>query len=130
MAIVRKSDAVLIGRVKRFEPLMPRMRWFFPYVKLPEGESPRRYVKEFLKNIGIEARIGQFLCKEKSSENPKIEMMFYEMLYLAGIPKSYEKMDTYLWVKPTQVFKYFTTFLPKKISDYLYDIEKIGILPY
>ena len=124
VGILIRNGYILIGELKNRDMDIPRMTWFFPYKKIDEDESPRLKIKELVKEIGITSKISKYLFTVVPSENSNIEQIFYEVEYLKGIAKPNDKFLKFIWVKPTQVFKYFTNMIDMRVSDYLKILER------
>ncbi len=123
VGILIKNGSILIGELKRKEMKLPRMTWFFPYTKIDEDESPRLKVKQLFKSIGIEAKISRYLLTSTPSENPNLELLYYELKYVRGIQKPGLNFSKFIWIRPTQAFQYFTHMIDVRISDYLKMLE-------
>lgn len=127
VGILNKDGKVLIAKLRNKEPLIPRMSWTFPFVQLKEEESPRIAIKRFFENeLKIAIEVGKFLFKENPSENPKIEMYFYELKHKSGNVINSKNFSEFSWILPTQVIKYFTTSVSRELLDYLTFLEKKG----
>lgn len=124
--VLYRDGYVLIGRLRRKNPLIPRLQWTFPFKEVEEGESPRKEVKKLFKDFGIKVSISKFLVKFNPSENPNIEQYFYELKYVSGNPVYSKDYSNFCWVKPTQILKYFSTSISKDLIDYLRFLEKTG----
>ena len=124
VGILIRNGYVLIGELKNKDMNMPRMTWFFPYKEIREDESPRLKIKELMKEIGIVSKVSKYLFSVVPSENSNIEQIFYEIEYLRGMAKPNGKFLKFMWVKPTQVFKYFTNMIDIRVSDYLKILER------
>ena len=124
VGILIRNGYILIGELKNRNMDIPRMSWFFPYKEIKEDESPRLKIKELMKEIGISAKISKYLFTVVPSENTNVEQIFYEIEYLRGIVKPNNNFLKFIWVKPTQVFKYFTNMIDIKVSDYLKILER------
>ena len=124
VGIIIRNGYVLIGELKKRDMKIPRMTWFFPYKEINEEESPRLEIKELMREIGIVSKISKYLFTIVPSENSNLEQIFYELEYVRGITKPNERFLKLIWVKPTQVFKYFTSMIDIRVSDYLKILEK------
>ncbi len=125
--VLYRDGYVLIGQLRRANPLIPRIIWTFPFEEMVDGESPRKIIKNlFEKELGIKVNVGKLLVKYNPSENPSVEQYFYELKYASGNPISSKKYAHLMWIKPTQVLKYFSTSMSKDLMDYLRFLEKSG----
>ncbi len=126
VGIVIKNGYVLIGELANVETKIRSMKWFFPYIKISEEDSPRLAVKKLMHDIGLKVKISKYLLTSIPSENNRVEQIYYELNYIGGIPRTNAQFKKFLWVKPTQVFQYFTNMIDIRISDYLKILEKEG----
>ncbi len=127
VGILQKDGYILIGKLRKENPLIPRMEWTFPFKKIQEGESPRKTINKFFnEELKLNADVKKFLIKYTPSENAKIEQYFYELKCNFGNPVSSKDFSKFMWIKPTQILKYFETSISKEIMDYLQFLEKKG----
>lgn len=127
VGILQKDGYVLIGKLKKENPLIPRMNWTFPFKKVQDGESPRKTIKKlFSEEMGLNVDVKRHLIKYNPSENPKVEKLYYELRCNYGSPISSKEFSKFIWVKPRQVLRYFETSISKEIIDYLDFMEKKG----
>jgi hypothetical protein len=125
--ILYRDGYVLIGKLRKKNPLITRLQWTFPFRQLEEDESPRKAIKFFFKSeFGIEVVVSKFLLKYNPSEKPNLEQYFYGLKYSSGNAITSKNYSQFLWIKPTQVLKYFSTSISKELMDYLRFLEKTG----
>lgn len=125
--ILYRNGNVLIAKLRKTNPLIPRTGWTFPFVELKEGESPRLALKRlFQEDLGMLIGIGNFLIKYNPSENPDVEQLFYELKHVSGNVLSAKDYSNFSWVRPTQILKFFSTSISKELMDYLRLLEKEG----
>ena len=127
IGIVQRDGYVLIGKLRKENPMIPRMKWTFPLIKIKDDESPRTAIKTlFNEHLGLKVSIEKFLLKYVPSENTKVEQYYYELKRTAGNVISSKDYAEFCWIKPTQVLKFFTTAISKELMDYLRTLEKTG----
>jgi hypothetical protein len=127
MGILHRDGRVLVGRLRKKNDLVRRLDWTFPFTTIQEDESPRLSIKRLFKNeLGVDVVVGKHLFNFVPSENPKVEMLFYEVLHKGGFAIASRDYAEFGWVKPTQVIKFFTTSLSSEMMDYLRGLEKDG----
>lgn len=127
MGIVQRDGYILIGKLRKENPLIPRLKWTFPIVEINEGESPRTALKNlFNNNLGLKVSIEKFLLKYVPSENTRVEQYYYELKGASGNIISSKDYSEFCWIKPTQVLKFFKTSISKELMDYLRTLEKTG----
>jgi hypothetical protein len=127
VGILNKDGRVLIAKIRGKELLIPRMQWTFPYIMLKDEESPRVAIKKLFEGeFKINVDVGKFMFKESPSENPKIEMYFYELKHKLGNVINSKNFSEFSWIMPTQIIKYFTNSVSRELLDYLTFLEKKG----
>jgi hypothetical protein len=126
VCIIEKNGYILLSRLKGKEALIPRLDWFFPYIKLNEDESPRIAVKRLANELKIRVEAGKFLIKYVPSENPKVEQYFYTAKMISGVAQYSERFSQNMWIKPSQLMKYISSGVSSDIIDYLNSLEKTG----
>lgn len=126
MCIVEKDGDILLTKLRGRNALIPRMEWTFPFVVLKEEESPRLAVQRIFNNIKLNVKVGKFLVKYVPSENPKVEEYFYDAKCERGFPIASEEFSQFIWIRPTQIAKYFSTSISSDVMDYLRSLEETG----
>lgn len=96
--LVRSQGKILLGR--RPEGSLAGV-WEFPGGKIEPGETPEEALaRELSEELGIEAKIGSLrFATAHSYGETSILLLFYEVLYWKGEPKSVHHTDL-KWVKP------------------------------
>lgn len=100
-AIIRKGNQVLLGQ--RPEGNLAG-QWEFPGGKIEIGESPEKALKrELHEELGIEAEIGSLrLAHTHNYGDRGIVMMFYDVLFWKGEPKSVHHIEL-VWANPEDI---------------------------
>lgn len=127
-AIVYRDGKVLISKLRGMNQLIPRMEWCFPYSEMTEVESPRFAIRKMVKDsLGLEAGSTKFIAKVIPSECSKIEKYVYLIEPTSGILSSSKNFCEHMWVRPTQILRFFTTSINKEVMDLLRKIEEQGM---
>ena len=124
--IAVRDGNILLARMRNKNPFITRLEWTFPFIPLQEGESPRIAVHRLFDSIKLDVNVGKFLVKFVPSENPKIEQMFYDVDCKRGFPQPSEDFSQFVWIRPRQILKYYTTSISSDIMDYLRSLEETG----
>jgi 8-oxo-dGTP diphosphatase len=87
-ALMKKNGKVLLGQRPEGNTLPGQ--WEFPGGKLELGESPKQALqRELSEELGIKAEIGDLKIANSHKFGDKgILLLFYEVLYWTGEPKS------------------------------------------
>jgi hypothetical protein len=124
--IAVRDGSILLAKLRNKNPLIVRLQWTFPFVPLQEGESPRIAVQRLFESIKLNVNVGKFLVKFVPSENPKIEQMFYDVNCKRGFPQPSDQFSQFVWIRPMQILKYYTTSISSDVMDYLRSLDKTG----
>jgi 8-oxo-dGTP diphosphatase len=121
-ALIRKGDKVLVGQRPVGHSLAGH--WEFPGGKIEKNESPEEALaRELREELGIEADIGTLkLASSHTYGETGIVIMFYEVLFWKGEPKTVHHMEL-RWIEPEELKTLNIPDANRKILDRL-----VGIL--
>lgn len=104
-AVIEKDGKVLIARRKKLDRMGGK--WEFPGGKIHIGETPEECLKRELKEeLGIEARIGEFICSARFSYlHVPFELLVYRARHISGEFKTIGH-DEIMWVLPSELDKH------------------------
>jgi ADP-ribose pyrophosphatase YjhB (NUDIX family) len=127
-SITRK---ILIGR-RVNDPYMEKLTWSFPGGRAGYDRDLEESLKEQIrKKTGINVVVKDVVFAKTYPEDRKILSIYYlcEPVEAASTvlndskTKAGEGFAELKWVKPTEVTKYFTTSLHRRLFDYLKSLE-------
>ncbi|GEM_PF-6056419 len=119
--ILNNNGMVLIVRYKN--PIREEYQWFFPMVKLDEGVSPKKEIKEYFKEkFNLDVDITGDVIKFEPSYDPETIIYIYPLKISGGFLKSSGDFEIVKWINPKEVPKYFSARLTYNISKFL-DLE-------
>lgn len=121
--LIRKGGKVLVGQRPVGHSLAGQ--WEFPGGKIEKGETPEiALARELQEELAIEADIGTLkLASTHSYGDTGIIILFYEVLFWKGEPKTVHHMDL-KWVEPSELHKLQIPDANKKILPRLIDSLK------
>jgi ADP-ribose pyrophosphatase YjhB (NUDIX family) len=125
------TKKILIGRRVK-DPYMEKLTWGFPGGRAGyEADLEESLKEQVRKKTGIEVIVKQVVFAKTYPEDRRILSIYYlcEPVEAAGIvlsdskAKAGEGFVELKWVRPTEVTKYFTTSLHRRLFDYLKTLE-------
>lgn len=100
--LIRKGSKVLVGQRPVGHSLAGQ--WEFPGGKIEKNETPEQALaRELNEELGIEADVGTLkLASTHSYGDTGIIILFYEVLFWKGEPKTVHHMDL-KWIEPSEL---------------------------
>jgi 8-oxo-dGTP diphosphatase len=119
--LIRKNGKILVGQRPVGHSLAGQ--WEFPGGKIERDESPEQALaRELQEELAIEADIGMLkLASTHSYSDTGIVILFYEVLFWKGEPKTVHHMEL-RWVEPYELKNLRIPDANKKILDRIIDI--------
>ncbi|MFA7243958.1 MAG: NUDIX domain-containing protein [Patescibacteria group bacterium] len=121
LAIVydEKQKKILIGK-RENDPNIPKLSWCFPGGR-PGYEEDLEFslIKEVKKKTGIEVRVKEVVFAKTYPEKQEFLSIYYLCEPYEGMEQAGESFKELMWIKPTEVTKYFTTSIHPKVLEYL-----------
>lgn len=130
--IVNKEGEVLIGARKMKDQWVENLTWVFPggeVESLDFSDDLKKRVKEETGlNIEIDSLIASRVHPDSGNRNIQINALYY---YCSLTEKTKLKpggsLKSLKWVKPVDVFKYFTTSTCDEVSKFLFTLQESSI---
>jgi ADP-ribose pyrophosphatase YjhB (NUDIX family) len=128
LAVIIHKDKVLIVQRTEKDKLVNNLEWAFPGGRLFTFDARSELQGSLKRSIGIEATV-KFPISARVVPESAHKVRHVVALYFATeitnpvIKLEDTKYKAYRWVKPTDVFKYFTTSTSDEISNYLSRLE-------
>ena len=118
-AIIEQEGRVLIA--KRRPGKHMGSRWEFPGGKIEPGESPEESLaRELLEELGVQARIGEFLCScSYEGDGVSLELLVYRARIISGMPRLLEHQEIH-WVRPEDLLSYDLADSDRKVVENLF----------
>ncbi len=127
--IVNEKSEVLIGARKNKDQYVKNLSWVFPGGKLESldfAEEVKNKIKEETKlDVEIKTLVSSRIHPDAGLGNIQIiALYFYCTVSGNNQPKPGGDLKKLLWVKPTDVFKYFTTSTSDEVTKFLVTLEE------
>jgi ADP-ribose pyrophosphatase YjhB (NUDIX family) len=117
------TKKILIGR-RENDPYVEKLTWSFPGGRAGYEEDLEESVKEqVMKKTGLEVIVKGVIFAKTYPEDRKVLSIYYLCEPVGGKEQAGEKFAELKWVKPTEVTKYFTTSLHRRLFEYLKALE-------
>jgi ADP-ribose pyrophosphatase YjhB (NUDIX family) len=127
--IVNEKGEVLIGARTKKDLIVKNLSWVFPGGKMESldfsAETKKGIKKETNLDVEIKTLITSRIHPDVSLGNTQvIALYFYCQVISKGNFKAGGDLKKLLWVKPTDVFKYFTTSTSDEVTKFLVTLEE------
>ena len=127
--VVNKEGKVLIGARKAKDKWVENLTWVFPGGNLETLDFAQDVANEVKQECGIDVKINSLVASrihpDSGFKNLQISALYF---YCSPIGDKKLKpggdLKELRWVKPTEVFKYFTTSTCDDVTKFLTTIEK------
>ncbi|MGC9310143.1 MAG: NUDIX hydrolase [Candidatus Aenigmatarchaeota archaeon] len=118
-----KARKIIIGR-RVNDPYIKELSWSFPGGRPAYEENIEEYLRfEVRKKTGLEVEVVKTVFAKTYPEKREFLSIYYLCNVRGGKEKAGEKFAEIIWVKPSDVMKYFTTSLHPKLLDYLRSLD-------
>lgn len=129
LAIIIANGKVLIGARKHKDPWVENLTWVFPGGRFESLNFEKGVKKQVKKEAGIDVTVKN-LVAARITPDSGFKSVQIVALYFHCEPVKIQKtkpggdLKKLKWVKPTDVFKYFTTSTCDEVTKFLAAIEK------
>lgn len=127
--IVNKDAKVLIGARKKKDPFVENLTWVFPGGNMDSLEFVDELKKEIKQETNLEVKVNNLIHSrihpDSGFKNVQIVALYFhcETIGISKV-KSGGDLAKLKWVRPSEVFKYFTTSTSDEVTKFLYTLEK------
>jgi 8-oxo-dGTP pyrophosphatase MutT (NUDIX family)/predicted DNA-binding protein len=127
--IVNKDNNVLIGARKAKDKWVDNLTWVFPGGNLDSLDFSKDVQNEVKQETGLEVKVNSLVASRLHPDSG-FKSLQINALYFYCSPISDKKLrpggdlKSLKWVKPTDVFKYFTTSTCDEVTKFLTTIQK------
>lgn len=127
--IVNKDNKVLIGARKAKDKWVENLTWVFPGGNLESLEFDKELKKEVYQETGLRVNVNSLIASrihpDSGFKNVQIVALFFYCTPTGTFKlKAGGDLAKLKWVKPTDVFKDFTTSTSDEVTKFLLTIEK------
>jgi ADP-ribose pyrophosphatase YjhB (NUDIX family) len=127
--IVNNKREVLVGQRKKKDKHVENLTWVFPGGKLESLDFEQNLIKEIKDETNLNVNVNTLVTCRKHPDsgfyNVQIIALYF---YCTSKDQQKEKpggdLSKLKWVKPTKVFKYFTTSTCDEVTKFLTTIQK------
>ncbi len=118
-----ETRQILIGK-RENDTHIKELSWTFPGGRPAYEEDLEFYLKHEIKiKTGLDVEVKKIIFAKTYPEKREFISIYYYCEVVGGEERAGEKFVELMWVKPTEVQKYFTTSLHSKLLEYLKSIE-------
>lgn len=127
--IVNQDNKVLIGARKRKDPFVENLTWVFPGGIMDSLDFDKEVQKEVKQETGLVVNVHSLITARLHPDSGYKPVQIVA-LYFHCAPVGNQKAKAggeiarVKWVRPTEVFKYFTTSTCDAVTQFLTTIEK------
>ena len=129
LALIVKNNKILIGARKSKDPWVKDLTWVFPGGKIESLDFEKEIKREARKETGLEVAVKNLIAA-RILPDAKLKPIQIVLLYFhcqsisKKSPQPGGDLVKLKWVKPTEVFKYFTTSTCDEVTKFLATIEE------
>ncbi len=129
LGIVTKNSKVLIGGRKEKDKWVENLTWVFPGGKMDSLDFEKEIKDEVKEETGLKVKVDN-LITARIHPDSGFKAVQIVALYFSCSPISEQKvkpggdLSELKWVKPTEVFKHFTTSTCDEVTKFLITLEK------
>jgi len=130
--ITNSQGKVLIGARKNKDPWVKNLTWVFPGGKIESLDFEKEVAREVKEETGLTVVARNLIAARVHPDSGfkpvQIVALYFHCESLSRKrPKPSGDLAKLKWVKPTEVFKYFTTSTCDEVTKFLVTIEKAKI---
>ena len=129
LAIIENKRKVLIGRRKEKDKWVRNLSWVFPGGRFSSFELESDLVKTVKKETGLDIKVNSLVSSRLHPDSGFNEVQIVALYFHCSVvgsikPKARGDLKDVIWVKPTDVYKHFTTSSNDDVAKFLMTIEK------
>ncbi len=114
-----KTKKILIGR-REDDPFIKELEWCFPGGRPAYKDDLEHYLKHEIRiKTGLDVEVERLVFARTIPENREFLLLYYLCKQVSGEENAGEKFVEIKWIKPTEVKKYFTTSIDRRLMDFL-----------
>ena len=128
--IINKRGQILIGARRAKDKWVENLTWVFPGGKLNsldfENELKSRVREEVGGDVKVKTLVSARIHPDAGFKDVQIVALYFfcEPLFTHSSPKADRDLSELKWVRPGEVYKYFTTSTNDDVTRFLMSIEK------
>jgi len=129
LGLVVRNGKILIGRRIEKDKWVENLTWVFPGGRMDSLNFEKEIKKEVKRKTGLEVKVNSLVAArvhpDAGFKTAQVVALYFQCTPLSDNKvKPGEKMSELKWVKPTDVFKHFTTSTCDEVTKFLIVLEK------
>jgi ADP-ribose pyrophosphatase YjhB (NUDIX family) len=128
--IVNNQGKVLIGARKQRDPWVENLSWVFPGGQIESLDFEKELKKDVKKETGLKIKVNSLVASRIHPDSGFKPVQIVALYFYCEPVSNSQKvipggdLSKLLWVKPTKVFKYFTTSVCDDVTKFLTAFER------
>lgn len=127
VGILEKNGKVLIGRRKDKDPYVSELTWVFPGGRLTSLDFEKDVAREVRIETGLRVKVKSLVSArvhpDSGHKSVQVVLLYFHCVPVAGELRLSKELVELKWVKPMQVFRYFTTSVSDEVTRFLSVLE-------
>ncbi|MDD5710737.1 MAG: NUDIX domain-containing protein [Candidatus Colwellbacteria bacterium] len=129
LGLIVKDGKILIGHRTEKDKWVENLTWVFPGGRMNSLNFGEEIKKEIRKKTGLKVKVNSLVAArvhpDAGFKTAQVVALYFHCTPLSDKEaKPGEKMSELKWVKPTDVFKHFTTSTCDEVTEFLTTLEK------
>jgi ADP-ribose pyrophosphatase YjhB (NUDIX family)/Arc/MetJ-type ribon-helix-helix transcriptional regulator len=126
--IANSNGKVLIGLRNTKDKWVENLTWVFPGGKMESLDFEKNVKKKIKEETGLEVKVNSLVASrihpDAGFKEIQIVIFYFYCTAISGQAKPGGDLVKIKWVRPTSVFKYFTSSTSDDVTKFLYTLEK------
>ncbi|MCU0652809.1 MAG: NUDIX domain-containing protein [Candidatus Pacebacteria bacterium] len=128
LGIIAKDGKVLIGQRKAKDPWVDNLTWVFPGGQMHTLHFNEELKKSIKKETGFDVEVKSLVASrihpDSGFKSVQIVALYFWCETIKGKEAPGDSLAKLKWVKPADVFKFFTTSVSDEVTKFLLMVEK------
>lgn len=128
VGLIIKEGKVLIGARKKKDKYVEELSWVFPGGALEGLDFEKDIKREMLEEAGLEVDVRSLISArvhpDSGHKSTQVVILYFHCVPAGGKERPGGDLKELKWVRPMDVFKYFTTSVSDEITRFLVSVQK------